>query len=316
MIELGLQVECNVTTNGTQWTPRVQRVLEQLPFSIGISIDGTTPETVELIRSGGSYDRIMENLRHFVAYRDRHGSSLSLTFCLMIENAHEFVDYLLMAEELGCRVYVNTVRQPVRHSLYQLAPDELQEVLDRLEVQAAAAQGHLEINSGVLNEQLARLRGHLETCIGTPVEVARASVKSAQYQQLVESLSEPELSESELIHLLQKASADQFSGVDAVSVLRCDAHERIIEGNHYVGLGPEEFLSAHSSVLHPMLAERIGHRVDVLADQSGNGSSTRVLSFGESGAEPAVMVTMARRGPDPWSTSRYATLLRSGSQPC
>lgn len=316
MIELGLQVECNVTTNGTQWTPRVQRVLEQLPFSIGISIDGTTPETVELIRSGGSYDRIMENLRHFVAYRDRHGSSLSLTFCLMIENAHEFVDYLLMAEELGCRVYVNTVRQPVRHSLYQLAPDELQEVLDRLEVQAAAVQGRLEINSGVLNEQLARLRGHLETCIGTPVEVARAAVESAQYQQLVESLSEPELSESELIHLLQKASADQFSGVDAVSVLRCDAHERIIEGNHYVGLGPEEFLSAHSSVLHPMLAERIGHRVDVLADQSGNGSSTRVLSFGESGAEPAVMVTMARRGPDPWSTSRYATLLRSGSQPC
>ena len=184
------------------------------------------------------------------------------------------------------------------------------------EAQAAAAQGSLSINSAALNEQLARLRGHLETCLGTPVEVARASVESARYQELVDTLSEPGLGESELIHLLQKASADQLAGVDAVSVLRCDAHERIVEGNHYVGLGQEEFLSAHASVLHPMLAERIGHRVDVLADRSGNGSSTRVLSFGEPGAEPAVMVTMARRGPDPWSTSRYATLLRSGGQPC
>ncbi|CAB4805390.1 MAG: radical SAM protein [Actinobacteria bacterium] len=316
MIELGLQVECNVTTNGTQWTPRVQRVLEQLPFSIGISIDGTTPETVELIRSGGSYARIMENLAQFVAYRDRHGSSLSLTFCLMIENAHEFVDYLLMAEDLGCQVYVNTVRQPVRHSLYQLAPDDLQEVLSRMEVQAAAVAGRLSLNSAALQEQLARLRSHLDTSLGTPVEFARASVESAQYQQLVDSLSEPELSESELIQLLQKASADQLAGVEAVSVLRCDAHERIIEGNHYVGLGQEEFLSAHASVLHPMLAERIGHRVDVLADRSGNGSSTRVLSFGEPGAESAVMVTMARRGPDPWSTSRYATLLKRAPLPC
>jgi hypothetical protein len=69
-------------------------------------------------------------------------------------------------------------------------------------------------------------------------------------------------------------------------------------------------------VLHPMLADRMGHRVDVLADRSGNGSSTRVLSFGEPGVEPSIMITMARRGPDPWSTSRYATLLKRAPGPC
>ncbi|KLR62239.1 radical SAM superfamily enzyme [Actinobacteria bacterium IMCC26207] len=312
MIELGLQVECNVTTNGTQWTPRVQRVLEQLPFSIGISIDGTTPETVELIRSGGSYDRIMENLGHFVAYRDRHESSLSLTFCLMIENAHEFVDYLLMAEDLGCQVYVNTVRQPVRHSLFQLPPAELQDVLSRMEIQAAAVEGRLALNAAALHEQLARLRSHLDTALGTPVEFARASTEQTRFQDLVDCLSEPDLEEAALIALLQKASANHTAGLDAVSVLRCDAAEQILQGNHYVGLSPEQFVSAHASVLHPMLAEHLGHRIDVVADQSGNGSSTRVLSFCEPGAEPSIMITMARRGPDPWSTTRYATLLHSG----
>ena len=146
------------------------------------------------------------------------------------------------------------------------------------------------------------------------MEFARASIEQTRFQNLVDSLSEPELSEAELIQLLHKASVDQLAGVEAVSVLRCDVHERIIEGNHYVGLGQEEFLSAHASVLHPMLAERIGHRIDVVADQSGNGSSTRVLSFCEPGAEPSIMITMARRGPDPWSTSRYATLLHSGDR--
>jgi len=315
MIDLGLQVECNVTTNGTQWTQRVQRVLEQLPFSIGISIDGTTPDTVELIRSGASYQKIMQNLRNFVAYRDRHGSSLSLTFCLMVENAHEFVDYLLMAEDLGCQVYVNTVRQPVRHSLYFLPPDQLRAVIDRLETQAAAVAGSLVLNAAALHGQLERLHTFLDECVETPVAVTRAASQRTGFDKLVDALSEPDLDESEVLNILQQASADQPLGADAVSVVRCDAEELMLEGNHYVGLRAEQFASLHSSVLHPMLAEIFGHRINILADQSGNGSSTRVLGFGEPGAEHFVMVTTARRGPQPWSTSRYATRLTS-LMPC
>ncbi|MEX0768756.1 MAG: radical SAM protein [Microthrixaceae bacterium] len=315
MIDLGLQVECNVTTNGTQWTPRVQRVLEQLPFSIGISIDGTTPETVELIRTGASYQKVMSNLRHFCDYRDRHGSSLSLTFCLMIENAHEFVDYLLMAEDLGCQVYVNTVRQPVRHSLYFLPIDQLREVIDKLEVQAAAAEGRLVLNSAALHGQLERLRTFLDECSETPVAVTRSAQQRTQFDSMVNALSEPNLEESKVVSILQQASADYLLGEDCVSVVRCDSAELILEANHYLDLSSDQFSSLHSSVLHPMLAEIYGHRINILAGNSGNGSSTRVLGFGEPGAEHFVMVTTARVGPNPWSTTRYATRLDSLS-PC
>ncbi len=42
MVEDKLQIPCHVTTNGTQWNERVERVLEHVPCSFSISMDGVT----------------------------------------------------------------------------------------------------------------------------------------------------------------------------------------------------------------------------------------------------------------------------------
>jgi MoaA/NifB/PqqE/SkfB family radical SAM enzyme len=309
MIELGLQIDCNVTTNGTQWTPRVERVLEHLPFSIGISIDGVTRETVERVRAGADHGRVMENLGRFVEYRDRRGTSLSLTFCLMRQNWHEFVDYLVMADAIGCEVYVNTVRQPPEHSLYELPTEELHRIVERLELDAAAARDRLRVNLHALDEQLSRLRAQLALRHQQPEAFAADTGRRARHQALLDELGELTDDEASLVARLRRAAVDEV-----VSVVRCDADDLVVEGNEYIGLDVSALVGAPASVLHPRLAELLGHRVDVLADRMGDGLSARVITFAEPDAAPWVIATMTVRGPSPWTTSRIAALLAVGER--
>lgn len=309
MIELGLQVDCNVTTNGTCWSPRVERVLDRLPFSLGISIDGTTKETVEQIRAGASYEQIMENLARFVAYRDRTGGSLSLTFCLMVQNAHEFVDYLVMAEDLGCQVYVNTVRQPPLHSLYELPVGQLRSVVEQIEARAEAAADGLVLNRAVLDEQVERLRGAVADAAADPAERASTIARRSRAESLLAVAADPTLSESDLISVLAQESVD-----GAVSVVRCRTDDSIISGDGYIGVDVAPLVGGPASVLHSLLAERLGHRVDVVAALAGGGVSARVMRFGDPGKVPSVMLTMLRRGGGPADLTRYAVLLEAGEQ--
>lgn len=306
MIERGLRVDCNVTTNGTCWTPRVQRVLDALPFSVGISIDGVTRETVEAVRVGASYDQVMENMRRFVGYRDRTGTSLSLTFCLMVQNAHEFVDYLLMAEDLGCQVYVNTVRQPPQHSLYQLPADDLRCVVDQIERQAELARPKLTLNQAVLDEQIGRLRGVLTAAVTDPTTHAFAAARRRRAESLLDVIADAGLSEPELVEHLRGAAIDE-----RVSVLRCDAGDVIRSGEHYCGVDLGPLIGAPASVLHPLLAERLGHRIDIIAARFGGGASARVMSFDAADREATTILTLVRTGPYPVGLSRYAVVLGS-----
>ena len=158
MIEDGLAVDCNVTTNGTIWNPRVAHVLEHLPFTIGVSIDGVRPETVEHIRSGASHAEIMANLDRFQAYTRERGTGLSLTFCLMQPNWREFADYLRFADERGCPVFVNTVVYPPSLSLHRLGVEDLNEVIHSLEGQDRSMCDLSPHNRQVWEHELHRLR--------------------------------------------------------------------------------------------------------------------------------------------------------------
>lgn len=133
MIEDRLAVPCHVTTNGTQWNARVERVLDLLPVAISISVDGATRETVESIRVNARFDEVMANVRRFRDHALRKKTFLSLTYCLMQQNWHEFGEYLRLGDELGVPVYINTVTHPPQCSLYALPPEELQGVCDRMQ---------------------------------------------------------------------------------------------------------------------------------------------------------------------------------------
>jgi tetratricopeptide (TPR) repeat protein len=85
---------------------------------------------------------------------------MGLTYCLMRENWHEFGDLLLVAESIGCEVFVNTVVTPSRFSLYTLPPEELSRIADGMEKQSTALARQLRLNKKVWEEHVLNLRNN------------------------------------------------------------------------------------------------------------------------------------------------------------
>ncbi len=158
LVEMSLTPEIHVTTNGTQWSPRVERILDSLPLTIVLSLDGCDAETYESIRIGSNFDTVMTNLESFQAYAKRHNSRVNLAHCLMASNWHRFPDFLRFAEERSLTVYVNTVTFPVSMSLFHLSPSKLRRIIDDFESVDATLRNELTLNRAIWIDQLDRLR--------------------------------------------------------------------------------------------------------------------------------------------------------------
>lgn len=121
------------TTNGTQWTPRIERICERLPISFVLSLDGVSKATYESIRVGADFDQVMANLDRFQAHAERHGTSVTLAHCFMRPNWHEFSRFLRFAEQRGLDVGMNEVLFPAELSLFQMPEPELREIVRAME---------------------------------------------------------------------------------------------------------------------------------------------------------------------------------------
>lgn len=162
LVELGLTPRCHITTNGTHWTPRVERILEMLPVDIALSLDAATPDTYHSIRVGSNWETVMENLGRFVAHADEFGTEVGLTYCLMEPNWLEFGRFCRMADDLGLLCTVNTVTHPAHLSLYHAGVDRLGEVVAALEVESSAIRNQLSLSGPTWDDELSRLGGRLE----------------------------------------------------------------------------------------------------------------------------------------------------------
>ncbi|MCB1007210.1 MAG: radical SAM protein [Acidimicrobiales bacterium] len=161
LVEVGTDATIHVTTNGTQWTPRAERVLDALPIDIAVSIDAATRATYESIREGASWDDLTRNLDLFAEKARQRGTWLSITFCLMTLNWHEFAEFCWMADDRGINCDVNTVMQPDHLSLFKLPAPELAEVVDGLDAIDAQHGARFGPSRRVWTAELDRLRRHL-----------------------------------------------------------------------------------------------------------------------------------------------------------
>jgi MoaA/NifB/PqqE/SkfB family radical SAM enzyme len=161
--EAGLRTAVTVTTNGTQWSPRVERICEGLNISFVVSLDGITAPTYESIRVGARFDEVMANIERFRAVTAGTGNTVSITHCLMRPNWREFPQLLRWAEERGlAAVGVNSVLYPRHLSLYQLPEPELAEVVRTLESREHEV-ADLRRFRHVWDEQLGALRDRLRS---------------------------------------------------------------------------------------------------------------------------------------------------------
>lgn len=151
-------IDCMVVTNATQRTPRIEALLERLRFSFVFSLDGITAPTYEAIRIGSDFEQVMANVDHFTAYTRRVGTTASVNHCLMPQNAHEFGDLLVWAEERGLFVNVSVVRTPAHASIARLPLPEIEHISTLLESQDADVRARLSLNLGTWDGERARVR--------------------------------------------------------------------------------------------------------------------------------------------------------------
>lgn len=90
------------TTNGTLFhKERVTSILDSEVDWISISFDGASKESYERIRTGSSYERVLENLRFLSSTRDKERTGLSAVYVVMRDNLHEMDNFVELFYNLG-----------------------------------------------------------------------------------------------------------------------------------------------------------------------------------------------------------------------
>lgn len=151
-------LRCRVITNGTQWNTRVQRALEDHRIDVTLSLDAISPELFSRIRVGAQLDEVLANLHRFIDHAGRAGTGVTISHCLMPQNAHEFGDLLEYAEALGVAVSVSVVRDPPEQSIVHLPPRQLQETYQVLLERDGEMSTSLRLNLETWRQELSRLR--------------------------------------------------------------------------------------------------------------------------------------------------------------
>jgi len=106
-------VEVSFSTNCTLLNEQACRmVIESGLIRLVVSLDGVSANTVERIRVGASYDRIIHNLLTLASLKESARTAfptLSLTYVMMGSNLHETPAFVELADELGAN-YVTFLR--------------------------------------------------------------------------------------------------------------------------------------------------------------------------------------------------------------
>ncbi len=161
MVDVGATARVHITTNGTQWTPRVERLLDLMPVDVAISLDAATADTYHRVRIGSSWTQVMANLDRFQRRARTNHTDLTLTFCLMTNNWQDFTAFCQLADRRGLGAAVNVVTQPDHLSLYHLPADRLASVVDGIGAQRSSLRRDLTRSRAVWEAEVTKLRGQV-----------------------------------------------------------------------------------------------------------------------------------------------------------
>ena len=91
-----------IVTNGLLLSEKWIEKLVQAPVELAVSVDGTTKEVYEKIRSGSDFNRLKKNLAQLKKLRKKPSPmSLRLHTVVMRSNLDQMTEFVLLAEEFG-----------------------------------------------------------------------------------------------------------------------------------------------------------------------------------------------------------------------
>lgn len=130
ILELNKNCQIHIQTNGSYLSPRFLEMLESGQFDIGVSIDGVTKETFEMIRINANYDEVCENVKILKTYLDRGKISMNINFCPLVQNWKELPGMVEYASSLSIPLKIVNVENPRNLSLHHRSASYLKTILD------------------------------------------------------------------------------------------------------------------------------------------------------------------------------------------
>jgi MoaA/NifB/PqqE/SkfB family radical SAM enzyme len=222
MEEVGGPPRLQVTTNGTVWNDRVERVLSRFATDITVSIDAATAATYESIRRGAHHEDVLVNIERFRVACAAAGTELRLCFCLMANNWHELGAFLRWADELAVSVSINLVSDDGL-ALHDLPLPALDEVASTWSAQDVGLSSILRTNGEVWRTQLTQLevvRAERRAGIEPPSKQPR-QVSQGFFAEGPATPSSPQAASAEDVEA-HRARLERWSGGGQVAIVEVD----------------------------------------------------------------------------------------------
>lgn len=281
MIDEQVTTACQITTNGTQYNDRVERILDSLDCSITMSIDGITRENFEAIRVNAFFDSVMANFERFQQYSRRHNRTVTFNFSLMTLNWHEFGRFLLFADQHQCVVNVCPVVAPSRFSLFMLDQTELQRIVRELERQEEEVGRQLVFNKRVWTESIDQLRSRLQNS-----DDRSTSFVPAGFFESFSNANPDPLDDATAFSILREWSPNQ------PTTLVANSQDIItsVPTADFLGLLPSQCLHRSIDAILGLVRVTLGPMVNVLKWESNPTHIDRIIAF----RTPMMEVTYVR----------------------
>lgn len=285
LVEESVSLRNFVTTNGTQYNARIERVLEQLPTSITISMDSARPQTLESIRVNLKFDEFMRNFERFHGYCRRQGTVFGLNFTLMRQNCREFREFLEFAENWDCPVSVPTCTSPADYSVYSLDRSEFQALVDEMRRQEAASSVVLRRNRSVWNATMAMLENRLKNFGDASLDFM---VKSPKLTAPFLNRWNPQIIADESVQAAQaQQTLGEWSPLAVVETLECDLDDQVTAVHRAergwlarVGIDP---VGHSDQELFGRMRSVFGEKVHAVQESVTMESTDRVIRFTAAG---------------------------------
>lgn len=292
LIEMQVKLQHFITTNGTQYHAKVQRVLDRLPTSINISMDGVRKETLEGIRLNVNYEKLMDNFRVFHNYCQGAKTVFGVNFTLLRMNWREFREMLEFADAWDCNVSVCTSTAPVQYSLFGLSKAELHKVVEELQRQDAVAETPLRRNRGVWNATIDALVHRLENFDDDSLAFTRWVPEFIHEIPAPPKMTTPfALNRDGVVHdsAAQESHARQtladWSPGAIVEVLECDMDDRVVRAqassDGVLALAGDDLIGLTDQEIFGRLRSRLGDVVFSVDEQVSHQQTDRVVRFTE-----------------------------------
>lgn len=131
-IQLNPEAEIHITTNATNLSNKVWRVLDNCNVNPIISVDSLNPENYERIRKNASFEKFFTNVQLLQEYCISKKKHLTFACCPMIENWEHLPQIIDYCRDNNMRLYFNTVVAPSSSSIQFLPSNSIAKIYSAL----------------------------------------------------------------------------------------------------------------------------------------------------------------------------------------